>query len=119
MDEIIRYTNEYYAHIPKVFGRKIRVEEIAINSMEKVAEELDILKFYEDSLRMGGVLYDTSNIDKQYESLKSDIAILDPTSQKYQEIVDYVHSTESIYHDVTLDVIRIFTVKQKKCSRIG
>lgn len=112
-NDVISYTNEYYANIPKVFGHKINADKIAIKTLEQISEEMDILKFYEDSLRMGGVIYDTDNIDKQYKSLNSDIGILDPNSDKYKELVNYVNSSESRHHDVTLQVKRIFTVKQK------
>lgn len=111
--DVMSFTNEYYANIPKVFGSKISPDKIAIKTMEQIGEEMDILKFYEDALRMGGVLYDNDNIDKQYKSLNSDIGVLDPESDKYKELVHYVNSTESRHHDVTLQVKRIFTVKQK------
>jgi hypothetical protein len=65
---------------------------------------MDILKFYEDSLRMGSVIYDVDNIDKQYQSLNSDIGILDPNCDKYKEIVDYVINSQSNYHSVYLIV---------------
>lgn len=111
--DVLNFTNEYYANIPKVFGSKISPEQIAIKSLARISEEMDILKFYEDALRMGGVLYDAENIDKQYKSLNSDIGILDPASDKYKELVHYVNSTESRHHGVALQVKRIFTVKQK------
>lgn len=111
--DVIEYTNQYFANIPKIFGHKISVDDVAIKTMEQIAEEMDILKFYEDALRMGGVLFDKNNVDKQYESLNSDIGILDPNSQKYKELVKYVNDSESPHHTVTLQVKRIFTVKQK------
>jgi poly [ADP-ribose] polymerase 2/3/4 len=111
--DVLAYTNEYYRNIPKVFGSKISPEQIAIKSIQRISDEMEILKFYEDALRMGGVLYDVENIDKQYKSLNSDIGILDPMSDKYRELVHYVNSTESRHHGVTLQVKRIFTVKQK------
>lgn len=113
VQDVMSHTNEYYANIPKVFGNKISPEKIAIKTMAQISEEMDILKFYEDALRMGGVLYDNDNIDKQYKSLNSDIGILDPMSKKYKELVEYVNSSESRHHDVTLQVKRIFTVNQK------
>lgn len=111
--DVLSYTNEYYANIPKVFGSRISPEQIAIKSIARINDEMEILKFYEDALRMGNVLYDTENIDKQYKSLNTDIAVLDPTSDKYKELVHYVNSTESRHHGVTLRVKRIFKVRQK------
>lgn len=117
VSDVLDLSSEYYAHIPKVFGTFVTPERVAIRTPEKISEEMDILKFYEDSLRMGSVIYDTSNIDKQYESLNSDIGLLDPNSDKYRQIVDYVRRTESRYHDVTLLVKQIFTVNQKKAPK--
>ncbi|WCK57234.1 WGR domain-containing protein (plasmid) [Aneurinibacillus sp. Ricciae_BoGa-3] len=113
VQDVLNYTNEYYANIPKVFGSKISPEQIAICSIDRISEEMDILKFYEDALRMGGVIFDHTNIDKQYESLNSDIGILDPNSEKYKQLVYYVNSTESRHHHVNLQVKNIFTVAQK------
>lgn len=113
VNDVISLSNEYYAYIPKAFGYRVRPEDIAIVSLDEVAEQMDILKFYEDSLRMGDIIYDTSNLDKQYESLKSDIGILPKTDEMYKYLVDYVRNSESRHHNVTLNVKRIFTVKQK------
>lgn len=117
VNDVLTLTNEYYANIPKVFGSKISPNAIAIRTMDRVAEEMDVLKFYEDSLRMGGVIYDTSNIDKQYESLHSEIGLLDPHSDKYKAIVHYVNSTESHHHHVHLLVKRVYTVNQKNAPK--
>lgn len=114
INDVLSLSKEYYANIPKVFGRRVTPEKVAIMTPEKISEEMDILKFYEDSLRMGSVIYDVDNIDKQYQSLNSDIGILDPNCDKYKEIVDYVINSQSNYHSVYLIVKRIFTVKQHK-----
>lgn len=115
--DAVPLTNEYYANIPKVFGHKISPEAIAISSLEKINEEMDILKFYEDSLRMGSIIYNTGDIDKQYMSLKSDIGLLDPQSVKYKELVEYVCETESALHRVHLKVKQIYTVVQKNAPK--
>mgnify|MGYP000855920025 CR=1 FL=1 len=114
INDVLSLSSEYYANIPKVFGRRVTPQMVAIASSDKLSEELDILKFYEDSLRMGNIIYDTENLDKQYQSLNSNIGILDPSSDKYREIVDYVHNSQSNYHPVNLVVKQIFTVNQHK-----
>lgn len=114
IDDVIFLSREYYANIPKVFGRRVTPSMVAITTPDKISEEMDILKFYEDALRMGNIIYDTENLDKQYLSLNSDIAVLDPSSDKYRQIVDYVVNSQSDYHSVNLLVKRIFTVNQHK-----
>lgn len=115
IDDVLGLSNEYYANIPKSFGFRVSPSQIAIKTPEEVAEQIDMLKFYEDSLRMGDVIYDVSNIDKQYKSLKSDIGLLPKTDKMHKFLVDYVRNSESIHHNVTLDVKNIFTVKQNNC----
>lgn len=117
IQDVLSLSNEYYVNIPKAFGRRVTPQMVAISSPDKISEEMEVLKFYEDSLRMGNVLYDNENIDKQYLSLNSDIGVLDPKSEKYQEIVDYVHRSQSSYHSVNLFVRNIFTVKQHKAPK--
>ncbi|NRD76623.1 hypothetical protein HPT25_03845 [Bacillus sp. BRMEA1] len=74
---------------------------------------MDILKFYEDALRMRGVLYDVGNIDIQYQFLNSNIGIINLNSDKYRKLVHYVNSLESHHLSVTLQVKQNFTVEQK------
>jgi poly [ADP-ribose] polymerase len=114
--DIIQLSNEYYSNIPRAFGRKITPEQIAINTLDKINEEMDVLKFYEDSIRLGDITYEVDNINKQYEALKSEIDIL-IDNNKYNEIVHYVNSTESNHHGVKLVVKNIFTIKQKNAPK--
>lgn len=112
IDDVINLSNEYYSNIPKSFGSRVNPSDIAIRTLDEIAEQMDILKFYEDSLRMGDIIYDVSNIDKQYKSLKSKIEILPNTDKMYKKLEDYVRNSESHHHGVQLEVRRIFTIKQ-------
>lgn len=117
VNDVLSLSNEYYRNIPKAFGRTVSPYLIAIKSLDEVSEQSDILDFYEGALKMGDVLFDNSDIDKKYESLNTDLGILDSNSSKYKEIVDYVTSTESRHHNVHLKVKRIFTVNQKNAPK--
>lgn len=116
-NSILSLSNEYYRQIPKSWGRNVTPNMIAIKTLDEVNEQMDILNFYEGALSMGNIMFDDSDIDKKYESLKSDIGVLDPNSDKYKQIVNYVTSTESKHHSVHLDVQRIFTVNQKNAPK--
>lgn len=116
VQEVIDLSNEYYVNIPKAFGLKMSIEDVAIRSLREINEQLDILKFYEDSLRMEDVLYN-DNIQEQYESLKCDINVLAKNSKLYKELVEYVKKSQSKHHNVDLHVKRIFTVKQKNSPK--
>lgn len=118
ISDVIKISNEYYSNIPRAFGRKITPEQIAIKTLEKINEEMDVLKFYEDSIRLGDITYDTENIDKQYEALKSEIDLLNDQN-KYDKIVHYVNSTESQHHGVRLVVSNIFIVNQKNAPKFN
>lgn len=119
VNDVILLSNEYYSNIPRSFGRRITPEEIAIQSLDKINEEMDILKFYEDSIRLGDIAYDNDQIDKQYEVLKTEIDILELTNPKYQQIVDYITSSQSKHHRVNLIVKNIFTINQKNSPKFN
>jgi poly [ADP-ribose] polymerase len=114
---ILSLSNEFYRHIPKSFGRYVSESRIVINNQEKLSNEMDMLKFYEDSLRLGSIIFDNTDIDKQYESLHSDINVLSPNNDKYKQLVNYITSTESRHHDVHLHVKNIFTVNQHNAPK--
>lgn len=116
--EILSLSTEYYRQIPKSFGSKVTESAVIIDTTARLSEEMDILKFYEDSLRMGAVMFETDNVDKRYEALHSDIGILLPSDPEYKRIVDYVVNTQSHYHSVNLNVKQIFTINQKKAPAL-
>lgn len=112
-EHVYLLSKDYYSYIPKVFGHKIKVEDALILTQERLQEEMEILTFYEDAIRMGSVIYDNENLDKQYEALNTDIKVLDPTSKKYKQLVKYVNNTESKHHNVHLVVEKIYEINQK------
>lgn len=112
VDDVIDLSNEYYGNIPRAFGRRITPDLVAIKSLAEINDQMQILKFYEDSLRMGDIIFN-DNIDEQYETLNSEIGVLAKNTKVYKELVDYVVSSQSHRHGVNLDVKRIFTVQQK------
>lgn len=111
-NDVLALSNEFYRYIPKTFGKKIDLKDMAISSLSKVSDEMDILQFYESALSMGNILLDTTEIDKKYDSLKTDIGVLDPNSKTYKDLVKYVRDSQSKHHRVNLEVKRIFTVDQ-------
>jgi predicted DNA-binding WGR domain protein len=76
INDVLQLSNEYYNHIPKSWGRKVTPSMIAIKTLDEVSEQMDILNFYENALVMDDIMFNNSDIDKKYESLKSDINIL-------------------------------------------
>lgn len=120
---LINLASEYYKYIPKYFGRKISEQDMIIADLESVATQSSILDFYESILNIDGIIYDTDNIDKQYENLCCDIIPLEKDNPEYIRIVNKVRDTESIHHNVHLSVKNIFSVNQynapKLYSQIG
>lgn len=112
-EDVVELSQEFFTLIPRHFSGKITPELIAINTHEKISDQIEMLKLYEDALKLGDVMFDGSSIDNQYAALNSTITVLDPNSDKYKWIVDYVKSSQSHHHKVNLHVRRIFTVKQK------
>lgn len=116
--EILDLSTEYYRQIPKSFGNKVTINSVLINSIDKISVEMDILKFYEDSLRMQTVMFDTVDIDKRYEALNSEIGLLLPSDPEFNRIVKYVNGTESKHHDISLKVKNIYSLNQKTAPQL-
>lgn len=112
IDDVLELSNKYYMHIPKAFGLRISKEDVAIRTLNEINDQMNILKFYEDSLRMGNIMYN-DNIDERYKQLASDIAPLAKNTKMYKQLVDYVVNSQSRHHNVNLEVKRIFTLSQK------
>lgn len=110
--DVLSLSNEFYRNIPKSFGRKISASDMAIYSLSRINDEMDILQFYESALNMGTVMLDSSDLEEQYKSLKCNISLLSPKSDEYKKLEDYVQSTKSNHHNVNLKIKRIFTVEQ-------
>lgn len=111
-------SREYYLHIPKVFGRKIKMEDFLLSDMNKLQQELDTLNFYEDIIKMGSIVYEKDNIDGQYESLNSEIGYLDPSSEKHQQICDYISASASQHHHFKINVENIYSINQKNAPEL-
>lgn len=111
-EKIDKLSTEYRRNIPKAFGSKISRSEYLVNTGDKISFEMELLKFYEDSLRMEDVIV-SDDVDKRYDSLKSDIWPIAKNSDIWQRLEHFMLSTQSTHHNVQLSVKRIFGVQQK------
>jgi len=117
IDQTLGISTEYYRSIPKSFGRNMKPEDVAITTLDEVNEQMEILKFYEDSLRMGDVIYDDS-IMKQYNALHCDLRFLPKNDPKYRELEEYLVKSQSQHHNFNLKVKNIFIADQKKAPKL-
>ena len=107
-------SEQYRRIIPRSFGsRKISLEDVLIGNDDKISMELDLLKFYEDSLRMEDVIV-SDDIDKRYDSLYSDLWAIPRGSGLWRHLEDYMINSQSNHHSVKLSAVNMFGVKQKR-----
>lgn len=111
--EITKLSSDYRRTIPRSFGlRRISLSEALVDTNDKISTELDLLKFYEDSLRMEDVIV-SDDIDKRYESLNSDIWPILPGSDLWNHLEQYMIKSQSDHHYVQLSAVSMYGVKQK------
>lgn len=114
--EALAISTDYYRSIPKSFGRNMKPEDVAITTIDAVNEQMEILKFYEDSLRIGDVIYDNSII-KQYDALHCNLKVLSKKDAKYKQLEEYFVKSQSQHHNFGMKVKNIFIAEQKKAPK--
>jgi O-acetyl-ADP-ribose deacetylase (regulator of RNase III)/predicted DNA-binding WGR domain protein len=91
--ELERLSGEFYTCIPHRIGRtRAAVDQAVIASMEAFEQKQETLQLMKDMLSVNGdasVLYD-SKVDKQFEALRCHVSALEPGTQRFQEIEEYV-----------------------------
>jgi len=111
--EMERLSGEFYTCIPHRIGRtRAAVDQAVIASMEAFEQKQETLQLMKDMLSVNGdasVLYD-SKIDKQFEALRCHMAALDPSSQRYREIEEFV--LKSQVKSRTIKVHNIFLLRR-------
>lgn len=92
-DDMERLSGEFYTAIPHRIGRtRAAIEQSVIASMEAFEQKQETLQLMKDMLNVNGdtsVLYD-SKVDNQFEALRCNIAALEPGSQRFKEIEEFV-----------------------------
>lgn len=106
-------SNRFYTFIPHSFGID---DPPILNNQEIIKQKLDML----DSLMEIEVAYNLlkasgsgTGIDDHYETLKTEIDVLDHSSEEFKIIEEYVKNTHAATHtQYDLEVGDVFTIKR-------
>ncbi|XP_047446376.1 poly [ADP-ribose] polymerase 2 isoform X2 [Mugil cephalus] len=111
--ELLEACNRFYTRIPHDFGLKtppiIRTED---ELKEKIAL-LEALSDIQIAVKMvqSSEKSDEHPLDRQYHSLQCDLQPLDPSSNDYQVIENYLQTTHASTHrEYTMTILDIFSV---------
>jgi poly [ADP-ribose] polymerase len=112
-DAMEKLSGEFYTAIPHRIGRtRAAIEQSVIASMEAFEQKQETLQLMKDMLNVNGdtsVLFD-SKIDKQFEALRCNVAALEPGSQRFKEIEEYV--LESQVKSKTIRVQNVYLLRR-------
>ncbi len=101
---------EFYKYIPRKMPSNLRTDTSwIIDKPSRVEREMDILKLYEDSLRMINVM-GTSDLDQKYAALYCDVKhINDP--RIIEKIQNEITRSKARNHNFGLRVVNVYAVR--------
>lgn len=112
--EMVRLSGEFYTVIPHRLGRtRTAVEEAVIDSMEDFEQKQETLQLMKDMLAVngeGGDVLFKSEVEKQYEALRCEMAWVDPASTEGKEIASSVLKSQVKSRNIR--VVNIFTLRR-------
>jgi poly [ADP-ribose] polymerase len=96
--EIIKISNSYYTNIPHNFGYgKIDTAKLTLDTHAKLDFAIDFLDVLSSTKSDGGV-FATSDLDKKYKLLNSDIEFIEHDSVTFGWVKDMLHKTRASNH---------------------
>ncbi|KAF2885554.1 hypothetical protein ILUMI_20622 [Ignelater luminosus] len=107
-------SNRFYTFVPHSFGID---NPPVINDLETIKKKIEMV----DNLMELEIAYSlmkstggNNTIDAHYEQLKTELDTVDPTSEEYQIIQEYVKNTHAATHSsYELELLDAFTVKRQ------
>ena len=109
------FSSEFYTAVPHRIGRtRAAVESAVIDSLENFAQKQETLQLMKDMLQVNGEegnLLFNAKVDDEYKALKRDIAVLEPSSDEFKEIKDYIESSQIRGKNVR--VVSVFKLKRQ------
>lgn len=93
--DLVELTNDYLSNIPRQIdharkGKKLDLDAIVINSVERIAEQRHFIGLLRDAFLVKDVFADAAEVEDPHEvwhqGLKCDMEWIDPKSDRYKEI---------------------------------
>src|SRR4029079_17824066 len=114
-DQLARLSGEFYTLIPHRIGRtRAAIAEAVIDSLGEFEQKQETLQLMKDMLKVNGegdnILFD-SQIDQKYKALGCEMGPIEPGSNPYRELEDYV--LRSHIKSKNVKVRAIYTLARK------
>ncbi|XP_057662196.1 poly [ADP-ribose] polymerase-like [Diorhabda carinulata] len=103
-------SNRFFTFIPHSFG--LGIPDVLDNE-DAIKKKLEMLNSLEE-IQLAFSLMQTSNqsVDNCYSTLNTDIVLLDPNSEEFAIILEYVRNTHGATHNFKLNIEEVFTIKR-------
>lgn len=109
-DKYLKLSNEFYALIPFVFGHKVDIAKLLIDSFEKLNERLELLDVMESLVNTNL----NSDAEQQYKDLGIKLKHLDSSDTKRKELIDNVEKSKSNNHHFGFNIQNVYEVEYMK-----
>ncbi|KAL2019003.1 hypothetical protein VTK56DRAFT_10168 [Thermocarpiscus australiensis] len=117
-DAVEQLSNSFYSLIPHAFGRN---RPPVIRDQQTVKRELELLESLSDMKDAALIMKmdkigdeDIHPLDKQYQGLKlQEMTPLDPTSEEFSQLQDYLVNTRGATHGHRYNVEAIFRIERQ------
>lgn len=104
--DLIRLSDEFYRVFPVIFGRNN--DNLIINTLAKLGDKRNLVDIAKSVVKTS----ELDNIEEVYDSLQMKIRPLSKTTQKYEEIVNRVHRTQSDKHRFDIKVKNVYEINK-------
>lgn len=108
--DFLPLSNDFYAVIPYVFGYRVDIKRMVIDSYEKLNERLELLDVMESLVNSNL----NSDISDQYKALGVELKHLDVSDSKYVNLLGGIKSSHSSSHRFPILVENIYEVEYMK-----
>ncbi len=114
VDELERLSGEFYTAIPHRIGRtRSAVADAVISDLKGIESKQNVLQLMKDMLTVngeGGNVLFNAKVDQEYTALGCEIGSLEPKSEEFKEISEYV--IKSQVKSKGIKVKSVFTLKR-------
>lgn len=110
--ELERLSDEFYSIIPFVFGSRVNVNEMRIDTYQKLNDRKDLLGVMTSVVKVQDSLEKT--LEDKYKALGIKLKTLNSRTKEYKRLVENVHKTKSPHHKIRFNTTNIFKVEDMK-----
>lgn len=102
-------TNQFYAIIPKSFGRTANYSKLRIDTFDKILDKRELLDVIASVVQVQSSL--ESQIEQKYAALGIKLRYVEPSESEYQRVRSKIEGTQGNTHHFKIKVKNIFEVQ--------